>query len=138
MYSKTWTPNTEFTRSAAKMSRFAMTNVGMLSTSSDSTVITRSLRWYCRIAPHAPNSTPAMVPITDPHTTSRELTPMRRHNSCETGWPPTVVPKSPRTTPDTHLPYRTGMGLSRSSSAAFASITVCGGRGLRWRRLSSG
>ena len=85
MYSKTCTPNIEFTRSAAKMSRFAMTNVGMLSTSSASTVITRSLNRYWRIAPHAPSRTPAIVPITEPRTTSRKLTPMRRHNSCETG-----------------------------------------------------
>ena len=34
------------------------------------------------------------VPMTDPISTSRRLTPMRRHNSSVTGWPVTVVPKS--------------------------------------------
>ena len=35
--------------------------------------------------------------------TSLRLTPMRRHSSSLTGWPPTVVPKSPRTAPDTQF-----------------------------------
>ena len=58
MYSNSCTPRIEFTRSAARISKVAMTNTGVLSSSSDSTVMTRSLRWYCRIAPHAPTTTP--------------------------------------------------------------------------------
>ena len=77
-----------------------MTNIGVLSNSSDSTVMTRSLRWYCRIAPHAPTTTPITVPSTEPMTSSRRLTPTRRPSSSETGWPVIVVPKSPRTAPD--------------------------------------
>ena len=83
------------------MNRLASTNGGVLNTNRDSTVMTRSESRYCRIAPHAPTSTPTMVPTTDPISTNRRLTPMRRHSSSETGWPVTVVPKSPRTAPDT-------------------------------------
>ena len=36
----------------------------MLITNRDSTVMTRSDRWYCRIAPHAPTTTPITVPTT--------------------------------------------------------------------------
>ena len=82
----------------------AITNVGVLITSSDSSVMTRSDNRYCRIAPHAPTTTPITVPSTEPITSSRRLTPMRRHSSSETGWPLTVVPKSPRTAPDTQWP----------------------------------
>ena len=78
-----------------------MTNVGVLSTSSDSTVMTRSDSRYCRIAPHAPTTTPRTVPTTEPMISSRRLTPMRRHSSSDTGWPAIVVPKSPWTAPDT-------------------------------------
>jgi hypothetical protein len=42
------------------------------------------------------------VPSTEPITTNRRLTPMRRPRSSVTGWPVTVVPKSPRTAPDAH------------------------------------
>ena len=44
MYSNSCTPRTEFTRCAARINRVAMTNTGVLSSSSDSTVMTRSLR----------------------------------------------------------------------------------------------
>jgi hypothetical protein len=110
----------------------------VLITSSDSMVMTRSDNRYCLIAPHAPTTTPITVPSTEPMTSSRRLTPMRRHSSSATGWPLTVVPKSPRTAPATQWPYRSGIGLSRSSSAALASMTACGGRGLRCSRLLSG
>ncbi len=106
--------------------------------SSDSTVLTRSETRYCRIAPHAPTTTPITVPSTEPITSSRRLTPMRRPSSSATGCPATVVPKSPRTAPEAQCAYRSGIGLSRSSSAALASITACGGRGLRCNRLLSG
>ena len=46
----------EFTSQRRQDQQVAITNVGMDSTSSDSTVITRSLSRYCRIAPHAPSS----------------------------------------------------------------------------------
>ena len=62
-----------------------MTNVGVLNASSDSTVMTRSDNRYCRIAPHAPTTTPITVPITEPITSSRRLTPMRRPSSSDTG-----------------------------------------------------
>ena len=77
-----------------------MTKTGVLSSNSDSIVMTRSLRWYCRIAPHAPTTTPITVPSTAPMTRSRRLTPTRRPSSAEMGWPVIVVPKSPRTAPD--------------------------------------
>jgi hypothetical protein len=115
-----------------------MTNTGVLSSSSDSTVMMRSLRWYCRIAPHAPMTTPISVPNTEPMSSSRRLTPTRRPSSLEIAWPVMVVPKSPRTAPDAHRTYRIGIGRSRFSSAALASITACGGRGFRCSRLSSG
>ena len=92
------------TPKADRISRLAITKTGVLMTSSDSAVITRSLSRYCRIAPHAPTTTPTTVPITEPMTSSRRLTPMRRHSSSVTGCPPTVVPKSPRTTPDAQSP----------------------------------
>ncbi len=62
-----------------------MTNVGVLNASSDSTVMTRSDSRYCRIAPQAPTTTPITVPSSEPMTTSRRLTPMRRHSSSDTG-----------------------------------------------------
>ena len=40
------------------------TNTGVLITNNDNTVMTRSDRWYCRIAPHAPTTTPMTVPMT--------------------------------------------------------------------------
>ena len=101
VYSNSWTPSIELTRSAARIRRFAMTNTGVLITNSDSTVMTRSDRRYCRIAPHAPTTTPITVPTTEPMISSRRLTPMRRHSSSDTGCPPMVVPKSPRTAPAT-------------------------------------
>ncbi|CNL65924.1 Uncharacterised protein [Mycobacterium tuberculosis] len=76
---------------------------GVLNTSSASVVMTRSLSRYCRMAPHAPITTPATVPNTDPTTSSRRLTPIRRPSSVPTGWPVMVVPKSPRTACDTQL-----------------------------------
>ena len=42
VYSKICTPRTEFTRSAARINRLAITNVGVLITRSDSRVMTRS------------------------------------------------------------------------------------------------
>ena len=69
--------------------------MGVLITSRDSTVMTRSDRWYWRIAPHAPTTTPITVPMTVPMTSSRRVTPMRRPNSSAIGCPPMVVPKSP-------------------------------------------
>ena len=77
----------------------AITNDGVLITSSDRAVMTRSLSRYCLIAPHAPTTTPVTVPMTEPRMSSRRLTPIRRHSSSDTGCPPMVVPKSPRTTP---------------------------------------
>ena len=100
MYSNNCTPRIEFTRSAPRISRFARTNVGVLNTSSDNTVMTRSESRYCRIAPQAPTTTPITVPSTDPMINNRRLTPTRRHSSSDTGCPVTVVPKSPRTAPD--------------------------------------
>lgn len=101
MYSNSCTPSTEFTFNAARMSRLAITNVGALMISSDATVMTRSDSRYWRTAPQAPTTTPMIVPSTEPMITSRRLTPTRRHSSSVTGWPVTVVPKSPRTAPDT-------------------------------------
>ena len=101
VYSNSCTPSTELTRSAPRISRLARTNAGVLMTSSDSTVMTRSDSWYCRIAPHAPTTTPMTVPSTEPMTSSRRLTPMRRHSSSDTGCPSMVVPKSPCTAPAT-------------------------------------
>ena len=62
-----------------------MTNVGVLSASSASIVTTRSLSRYWRIAPHAPATTPSTVPTTEPITSSRRLTPTRRHSVVATG-----------------------------------------------------
>ncbi len=101
VYSNSCTPSIEFTFSAPRISRLAITNVGALMISSEATVMARSEKRYCRMAPHAPTTTPMMVPMTDPISTSRRLTPMRRHSSSVTGCPVTVVPKSPRTAPDT-------------------------------------
>ena len=85
VYWKIRTPVNMFTRSAARMSRPASTNDGMLRMINDSTVMTRSLSRYCRIAPQAPTMTPISVPSTEPVTTSRRLIPIRRHSSWETG-----------------------------------------------------
>ena len=68
MYSNNCTPRIEFTRSAARINRLAMTNTGVLSNSSDSTVMTRSESRYCRMALHAPMTTPIAVPSTEPMT----------------------------------------------------------------------
>ncbi len=89
------------------------------------------------MAPHAPSTTPTTVPITDPRNTRRRLTPMRRHSSSDTGWPPTVVPKSPRMAPDTQWPYRTGSACRgptrrpwrRSPPAVAAGCAAKGCRG---------
>ena len=54
-----------------------------------------------RMAPQAPTTTPIRVPSIDPITSNRRLAPIRRHNSSDTGWPLTVVPKSPWTAPAT-------------------------------------
>ena len=43
------------------------------------------------------------VPATDPISSNRRLTPMRRHSSPDTGWPLTVAPKSPRTACEAQL-----------------------------------
>ena len=101
MYSKICRPVAQFTRSAPRISRLASTKVGVLMISSDSSVTMRSDSRYCRIAPQAPTTTPITVPSTEPITSRRRLTPIRRHSSSDTGWPLTVVPKSPRTAPDT-------------------------------------
>ncbi len=74
-----------------------MTKVGVLSTSNATAVTTRSLSRYWRMAPHAPATTPSAVPTTDPMTSSRSVTPMRRQSVAPTGWPVTVDPKLPRT-----------------------------------------
>ena len=80
-----------------------MTNVGALRISSASTVMVRSERRYCRMAPQAPMMTPMMEPRIDPMATSRRLVHTRRPSSSETGCPVTVFPKSPRTAPETQL-----------------------------------
>ena len=85
MYSNNCTPRIEFTPSAARINRFAMTNTGVLISNSESTVIARSLSRYCRIAPQAPTTTPITVPSTEPMTSSRRLTPTRRPSSFEIG-----------------------------------------------------
>ena len=101
MYSKICRPVAQLTCSAARISRLASTKVGVLMISNDSRVTTRSDNLYWRIAPHAPSTTPITVPSSEPIANSRRLTPMRRHSSSATGCPFTVVPKSPRTAPDT-------------------------------------
>ena len=90
------------------------------------------------MAPHAPTTTPISVPSTAPMTRSRKLTPTRRPSSSAIGWPVIVVPKSPVTASDAQRAYRMGIGLFKFSSAALASMTACGGLGLRDSRLSSG
>ena len=85
MYWKIRTPANMLTRSAPRMSRLASTNDGTLRMTNDNTVITRSLSRYWRTAPQAPTMTPITVPSTEPITTSRRLTPIRRHSSWETG-----------------------------------------------------
>ena len=85
VYSNRLKPSTELTFSAARINKFATTNVGVLMTSSEATVMARSEKWYCRIAPQAPTTTPITVPSSEPSRTSRRLTPMRRHSSSETG-----------------------------------------------------
>ena len=71
--------------SAPRISRLASTNVGVLMISSDSSVTARSENRYWRIAPHAPIATPISVPNTEPITSRRRLTPMRRQSSAATG-----------------------------------------------------
>ena len=85
---------------AASINRVAMTNTGVLSNSSDSTVMTRSLR----------SVLPDRSPRADDHADQRaqhrtddqqpQADPDAAPSSSEMGWPVMVVPKSPRTAPD--------------------------------------
>ncbi len=99
----------------------------VLSTSSASSVMTRSLSRYCRMA-YAPITTGRGAEY-------RSTTSSRGHDSdpapssVPTGWPVMGVPKSPRTACDTQLAGQYG-SCRKTRSCALASITACGGRGL--------
>ncbi len=111
----------------------AVRNTGVEMRKIEMIALTRSDNRYCRIAFQTPSSTPSTMPMTDPTSRSRRLTPSRGQNASLTLLSWIVWPRLPCTASPSQCPYRTMTGVLSFTPmwSSLASTTAVGGAGLR-------